>query len=136
MISAGSAKRKALECFECINRRDMDLATGLFTEDAVFEFIGTGPDDKIRRGRQAIIDNFTGWWIASPEILIETTGVTVDTSRPSRRKDVVLEWDQRATDAEGTTWRRRGVTVFVMTGNGAVGCRDYLSELFDPQPSA
>lgn len=135
MITAGAARRKALACFEGINKRDIDLAVSSFTDDVVFEFVGAGPDEKTLRGKQAIIDNFIGWWNVSPEIVIETTGVTVDSSWPSRRKEVALEWDQRATDAAGTRWRRRGVTVFVVTSAGAVACRDYLSELFDPEPA-
>lgn len=136
MITAAAAKKKALDCFEGINRRDIDLATASFTSDAEFEFIGGGPDDKLLRGRQAIADNFSAWWRASGEIVIETTGVTVDSSWPSRSKEVALEWDQQATDLEGTRWRRRGVTIFVVTSGGAVACRDYLSELFDPEPAS
>ncbi len=135
MITVRRAKQLALDCFEGINNRDMDLAVSPFTDDATFEFVGGGPVEKVLHGKQAIIDNFTGWWNASPEIFNDVIGMTVDPPRPAQRMQVAVEWDQRATDMEGTRWRRRGVTVFEMTGGGAVQCRDYLSELFDPQPA-
>ncbi len=136
MISTAKAIRIATDCFDGINERDMNKAVGSFTDDAIFEFIGDGPPDKLLNGREAVRANFAGWWEASPEIIIDVVGVTVDKPLPRQQKEVALEWDQRATDGEGTRWRRRGVTVFAVTSDGIVGVRDYLSELYDPQPAS
>lgn len=134
MVTVDEAKQAAIDCFEGINERDLTRAVQPFTDDAVFEFIGAGPDEKLR-GRDAIAANFTGWWKAFPRIQNDILGMTVDDAEPSERKTVAVEWDQASTDLEGVVWRRRGVTIFVVTDGGAVECRDYLSEVFDPRPA-
>ena len=136
MVTNAAAKQAAIDCFEGINDRDMARAVGPFTDDAIFEFIGDGPEDKTLRGRNAIRDNFAGWWNAFPDIQNDITNIAVDPCDESARKHVMVEWDQTSTDREGTAWRRRGVTVFVVTDSGAVECRDYLSPVYDPRPAA